>query len=423
MTGPFSVRRRADEFNSALSDPSTPLTERDARQFANLLAVVRDLRSIPQLQPRPEFVADLRSRLMVEAETALLPQSVGSLTAAEQRISLPVRARSRDRRVAAVLGGAALIGATASMAVAAQPALPGESLYPVKRALEDVETRIAGSDAAKGEAMLAHAQGRLDEIDELADRSNLASQSAIGSTLDTFSDQASEASSVLLTAYDETGDEAVIIDLRTFAETSIDRLATLQSALPVSSREELVAAAERLSDIDRRASEVCPACGGVPASIPSNLLAGVVSSQDVGWLIVASSEDPALNKPFQPEAPAVTPAPISGQDVDGVEVPDLTVPDPGATTTPTPTSSPTNGNGTGKGTGTKTREGTKLPGAGTDVQQPVNEVTKLLTGDLDDATSGLPVTNEVTNGVGTAVDGTLEQLDDTLDGISPPTLP
>jgi len=428
MTGPFSARRRADEFNSALSDPSTPLTERDARQFAELLAVVSDLRSVPQLQPRPEFSADLRSRLMVEAETALLPQPVRALSADEQRISLPVRANARDRRLAAVLGGAALIGATTSMAVAAQTALPGESLYPVKRALEDVETRIAGSDAAKGEAMLAHAQGRLDEIDELADRRNPASVGAIGSTLDTFSDQASQASAVLLTAYDESGDEAVIIDLRTFTEDSIDRLASLQSALPASSREELVAAAERLGDIDRQASEVCPSCGGMPASIPSNLLAGAVSSQDVGSLIVAASKDPVLNKPFRPEVPSVAPAPISGQDVDGVEVPDLTVPGPSATPTATPTRTPGNagtgtGTGTGTGNGTGTGTGTTLPGTGTGVEQPVNEVTKLLTGDLDDATSGLPVTNEVTTGVGTAVDGTLEELDDALDGISAPSLP
>ena len=435
MTGLFSVRRRADEFDAALSDPSAPLTEREARQFAELLALVADLRSIPELTPRPDFVADLRSRLMTEADTALLPQSARPLTAEEQRISLPVRATGRDRRLAAMLGGAALVGATTSMAVAAQTALPGESLYPVKRALEEAQTGIARGDAAEGGAMLASARGRLDEIDALADRSSPASVSAISSTLETFSEQSGDASESLFAAYGANGDEALIVDLRTFTTSSIDRLSDLQSALPVSSREELVAAAEQLNDIDRRASEVCPSCGGAPMSLPSNLVSTLDTSHDVGSVIVAASQDPVLNTPANRPRDTVGasegPAPISGQDVDDVVVPDLSVPDPSSTPTPTapapgPTAAGANGgggngggvsgggvSGGGGSGGSGGSGGVKAPGT-TTVEQPVNEVTKLLTGDLDDAASGLPVTNEVTSGVGTAVDGTLAELEGTL---------
>ena len=93
-----------------------------------------------------------------------------------------------------MLGAAALIGATTSMAVAAQTALPGESLYPVKRAIENAQTGIARGDAAKGEVLLANARGRLDEVRDLAERGNPASVSAVESTLEAFSDQAGEAS-------------------------------------------------------------------------------------------------------------------------------------------------------------------------------------------------------------------------------------
>jgi len=130
MTGPFSVRRRADEFEALLSrGPDTPLTERDAAQFAALLDVVSDLRAFPEVAPRAEFVSSLRERLMVEADTVLVRQP-----SAPARLAMPVTSTRRERRVAILLGGAALVGATATVAVAAQTALPGEPLYGVRLA-------------------------------------------------------------------------------------------------------------------------------------------------------------------------------------------------------------------------------------------------------------------------------------------------
>ena len=85
MTAAFSARRSADEFDALLSrGPDAPLTEREAAQFAALLAVVADLRAFPG-RPAAEFVSSLRERLMAEADTALLRQP-----AAPQRLGLPV---------------------------------------------------------------------------------------------------------------------------------------------------------------------------------------------------------------------------------------------------------------------------------------------------------------------------------------------
>jgi hypothetical protein len=407
MTGPFSARRRAEEFDTALS---RPLTERDAQKFAELLAVVRDLRAIPAPAPRADFVSDLRLRLMAEADTALLPQAPRPLTAVEQRLVLPARPNRRDRRIATVLGAAALMGATTSMAVAAQTALPGESLYPVKRAIENAQTGIARGDTAKGEVLLANARGRLDEIRDLAERGTPASVSAVESTLEAFSDQAGEASDMLLAAYDQTGDEAVITELRSFVGSSMDRLAELESSVPAPAREELVAAGERLVEIDRQASRQCPSCGGGVTSIPPNLLAAGNVTTSVTTVIVAASENPGLLTPgrttgAKPSSPA-TPDPLSGQDVTGVEVPDLQVPEPTATATPTPKA--------------------PVPGK-VDVKTPVNEATKLLTGDLSTATDGLPVADQVLTHVGTTLDGTIDGTVDgvqgTLDGATDSLLP
>jgi hypothetical protein len=401
MTGPFSARRRAEEFDAALS---RPLTERDAQEFAELLAVVRDLRAIPEPVPRADFVSDLRLRLMAEADTALLPQSARPLTAVEQRLVLPARPNRRDRRLATVLGAAALIGATTSMAVAAQTALPGESLYPVKRALENAQSGIARGDTAKGEVLLANARGRLDEIRDLAQRGDPASARAVESTLEAFSDQAGEASDLLLSAYDTTGDEAVITELRSFTGSSMDRLSELESSVPPSAREELVAAGARLAEIDRQASRECPSCGGDVTSIPPNLLAGGRATTGVTTMIITASENPGLLTPAKAAGPRASspasPHPVSGQDVAGVEVPDLQVPEPTATPTD------------------KTPAPVKV-----DVKTPANEVTKLLTGDLSTATDGPPVADQVLTDVGTTLDGTVDGVQGTLDGATDSLLP
>lgn len=403
MTGPFSARRRAEEFDAALS---RPFTEQDATAFADLLSVVRDLRAIPEPAPRADFVSDLRLRLMAEADTALLPQASRPLTAEEQRLVLPVRSYRRDRRLATVLGFAAMLGATTSMAVAAQSALPGESLYPVKRALENAQTDFARDDTARGEALLASARGRLDEVRDLAADGSPRSISALEPTLDTFTEQASEASDVLLSAYATTGDEASITELRTFTGASMQRLSALESDLPDSADDSLVAASQRLAEIDQRASRACPTCDGGVASIPPNLLTASAPPSGVSTVIVTASQDPDLLTPVKAAAPTrpaspAAPDPLSGTDVAGVEVPDLEVPDPAPTSNPTP----------------------KPSTPKVDVKKQVNDVTKLLTGDLSTATDGLPVADEALTGVGTTLDGTVDGLQGTVDGATDPLLP
>ncbi len=432
MTGPFSTRRRAEEFDAALS---RPLTEQDASAFAELLTVVRDLRAVSEPAPRAEFVSDLRFRLMAEADTALLPQAARHLTAVEQRLVLPVHSHRRDRRLAAVLGAAALIGATTSMAVAAQTSLPGESLYPIKRALENAQTGIAGGDTAKGQALLANATGRLDEVRDLAERGDQVSLSAVASTLESFSDQADEASVVLLAAFDTTGDEAVITELRSFTGSSMDRLSAMESTLPASTREGLVAAGQRLADIDQQASQQCPSCGGDATSIPRNLLTGGNVSNAVTTMIVAASQDPGLLKQVKSVGPTLTsptsPDALSGQDVDGVTVPDLEVPGvqvpgvqvPGVQVPGVQVPGVQNPGVQVPGVQVPKPSATRTPHAkGTrpkvDVKTPVNEVTKLLTGDLSTATSGLPVANQVLTGVGTTLNGTVDGVQGTLDGVT-----
>jgi len=264
MTSVFSVRRRAEEFHTLVEDTSAG-NSRDAR-LADCLDLVTMMRDLAPAEPAPAFTASLREQLMAAADTLLLPSDDS------QRLRLPPRGTARDRRIAAVVGGFAIVGASTSLALAASTALPGEMLYPLKRAMESVETGIHLSDEGKGTSLLANATDRLAEVAALSRTSDLGEGAMIAETLTTFSNQSLLASDLLLSDYAENGDEASIDELREFTATSMETLAELEPLLPEEAHDELVYAAQVLGDIDAAAGRACPACTGGIEQIPTVLM-------------------------------------------------------------------------------------------------------------------------------------------------------
>ena len=417
MTAAFSARRRADEFEALLSRGSRrPLSERDAARFADLLAVVSDLRSVPEVEPRAEFVASLRERLMVEADTVLLPQP-----SAPSRLAMPAPSRTRDRRVAALLGGAALVGATATMAVAAQTSLPGESLYGVKRGIESAQVRLAGDDTARGRTLLAQADTRLTELEELV-AGNGGNDLLVPDTLDDFTDQSGEGVRSLLSAYDRGGSDDDVQRARDFTTESMARLDALQSQLPPSARDELVAAGRTLADLDVEISTVCLSCTGGITTTPDFLL----SSAPTDLLTGLDSDEATLET-----------ATLSGQDVTGIEVPevlrspDATQPSPATTTptTPAPQVVVPDPDQARQDAPVKDTDGVKDGVKGTvdevtdGVQGTVDEVTDT-TGELVDGIDGATggAVGGLTSGVDDATGGLIGEVTGTLDGVTGGTL-
>lgn len=267
MSPAFTTRRRADEFDALVTGRSSGRSTVPGG-LVELAELVAQLRDLTPVAPRPEFSSALRERLMTEADTAL-----AKLDPAAAPLTLPARRAARDRRIATVIGGAALLGATTSMAVAAQSALPGDSLYPVKRALEDAETGLAGDAAERGQALLDNATGRLAEVNALALRGTDEGLAAVPATLVEFTDQSLEGSTILLDTFVETGDRSVITQLRDFTHDSMQELLGLDAELPDSARDELVDAARALTQIDDRARDLCPSCDGAGiAEVPPFLL-------------------------------------------------------------------------------------------------------------------------------------------------------
>ena len=261
MTSVIPARRRAEEF-AALVDSGGDAT---GTRHDDLVELVTALRGTPLVAPRPEFVAELRAALMAEAEIAL--------ASVDSRLTLPAHPRSRrDRRFAIAAGTIALLGAGSSMAVAAQDALPGDALYPVKRVIEGAQSTLQVDEVSRGEVLLDNASGRLDEIFELQSRNSAEGIAAMPATLDDFSDQADAAADLLLAEYARTGDRDAVTELRTFTGESMDTLVELGSELPSSARAALENAARVLTQIDERAAAACPQCGGGIAEVPQMFL-------------------------------------------------------------------------------------------------------------------------------------------------------
>lgn len=312
MSPVFGARRRAEEFHTLVEDPSAGGLH-DAR-YADFLDIVASLREAPAAQPRPEFVSGLRERLMIEAETVLATADQ------DARLTLPsrrtTRRPARERRLAAAAAGFAVVGATTSVAMAAQSALPGDTLYPLKRLIEGAQTGITVDEADKGATLLADASGRLDEITALSRDGELGNGAAIADTLNTFTRQATQASDLLLADYAATGNKSSIAELRDFTGESMDTLTELESVVPVEARDELLRAARILTQIDAQAQQACPSCGGdgideIPAILTSSFELpsdGVAATP--GTVLTVSPKKKATRK--QPSDEGSTSLPQSG---------------------------------------------------------------------------------------------------------------
>jgi len=263
MTPVFGSRRRADEFDQLLtrsSSRSTGLDDASARQYADLLALVGELRATPPPAPRADFSADLRERLMLAADAALAPDTVEQAAA---RRAPAVRRSPRERRIVAAVGGFAIASATASMAVAAQSSLPGDTLYPLKRAIENAQAGVQRDADGRGTTLLGNAAGRLDEVSALS-RSGEDDAAVIVTTLDDFVDQAVEASDLLLGDFASNGQPSSIEELRSFTADSMGALTSLQGVIPDDARASLIRATQVINAIDVQAQSLCPACTDLP---------------------------------------------------------------------------------------------------------------------------------------------------------------
>ena len=148
-------RRDADVFAAAV-DGHAPEAADAARaerlhELVDVATLVRETCGRPTAQR--DFVADLRSQLMAAAADELAGlDETPEPEADEVRHRVPAQVRVR-RRLTAAATAFVVVGGSFGIVAASAQSMPGEMLYPVKRATERVEIMLR-SGSAEGRAML-----------------------------------------------------------------------------------------------------------------------------------------------------------------------------------------------------------------------------------------------------------------------------
>lgn len=258
---PLFAQRAAEEFDRALEGRAS---RSGAERHADLLGTVETLRRIPPVEARPDFVADLRTRLMTAAETDLVAAPPVVRRAAPVRTpATPVR-----RRLGTVAATLVIVGGSAGMAAAASGALPGDSLYPVKRGVEDMSTAVHVGDASKGRSLLDQAATRLDEAEQL--QSKGAGSTLVTEALQDFRTTAHAGADRLFRAYADHSQAGDITSVRDFADAGMKTIGGMSDN--TADADQLLQSADTLAQLDERARDLCTKCGAAsPVALPYSL--------------------------------------------------------------------------------------------------------------------------------------------------------
>ncbi len=197
--------------------------------------LVSRLRRLPVGElPDPRFKAELRSQLV-----SITPRIVAEsppATGSGQAKPVAVRRLAVFRRpLIAFTGAACVLALLLGMAVwMAHGALPGQSLYGIKRASENFQLSVAGSDTSKGTKYLKFASSRVHESSKLAGSSQADPRTA------------SLVASALRSADSDVRSGVRLLTDTAVAQTSADPLTKISSWLS-GQRTQLAALAPQLS--------------------------------------------------------------------------------------------------------------------------------------------------------------------------------
>lgn len=383
----FPAHRAAEEFASVIDGhPSEEISDR----YASLAAVVTLMRTHEHPEPRPEFVSDLRSRLMLAADTELVPAPAAPT---RPQVRPP---RRRERHLAAAAAALVLVGGTAGMATAAQGSVSGDPLYPVKLGIEQASVALHTSDAGKGADLLGQAATRVSEVQSLV--SGDGSVAEIESTLQSFTTTADRGADLLFKSYQEDGDDRSIATVRSFTAEQMGALSALAPVAPPQAADALERAANAVADIDQQARVLCAACaeaGALP--VPDDLI-GPTSAPSLGTLI----QHPAQMAEAQARAARALAAAAEAANRTAAQQP-ITVPSPVGT------------GPTGQVSTSPEQDGSSTPVVTS--SQPVKDLVNGVTQKTGGLTNGLSdAVNGVTDGLTSGVDATLGGGSDTGSG-------
>ncbi|MEV8016943.1 DUF5667 domain-containing protein [Streptomyces sp. NPDC086554] len=268
MIANVSAHRRANAFAQALEEhsdqdpaaeqtddsvtPDPALSEEAAPD--RMLTLATGLGELPKPELDPEVKVVQRAQLVAAMEAMLLEGTAAGVgttgtSVPEQRSRKGAhratglrKLKPRSRLSKGIAAGGLTVGVAAGafsgVAAASSDALPGDSLYGLKRGMEDLKLGMADGDSDKGEIYLDHASTRLNEARRLMERGRTGdldheSLGEVRRALSGMQHDVTEGHRLLHEAYERDGSLGPIQALSAFSESHRGSWSDLQSRLPV----------------------------------------------------------------------------------------------------------------------------------------------------------------------------------------------
>ncbi|MFI9768111.1 DUF5667 domain-containing protein [Streptomyces sp. NPDC052415] len=294
MIANVSAHRRANAFALALEEqsdrgtaaeqsegPAPAPAAAEQTEAGRLLALASGLGELPKPEMDPEVKVVQRAQLVAAMEAMLLegagsgadsavPEQRSHRARGAHRASPLGKLRPRSRLTKGLAAGGLSVGVAAGafggVAAASGDALPGDSLYGLKRGIEDFKRGLTDSDSERGQVFLDQASTRLSEARRLMERDrggplDHESLGEIRRALSGMHHDASEGHRLLSAAYAADPDSLGPMQaLSAFSRSHRDTWGALRDRLPV-----------QLGDVGERVSSVFDAIDEEVAPLQSLL--------------------------------------------------------------------------------------------------------------------------------------------------------
>jgi len=274
------MKNREAEALSRLLDGSTP--DEGSTELRPLLQLAQALQT-PVARPDDAFKNELRAMLVQEARVMhAAPRLVTRVRT--QMSSAAERWRYSTRVAAASLAAAMSFSGAGAVAVAAEHALPSDTFYSVKLAIDEARVAVRFDEVRKGEQHLSNASQRIDEA-EISVALN--DQSGAAKALNKSADSARRGASEMIKGYQSRGDRAIVAQLNTFAAVQGARVRLLAERLEGDAAKAAQSSLVVMARIEARLVAISGVCADCPAAAPEG--------QAFDF-----SDIPPADEPFQP---------------------------------------------------------------------------------------------------------------------------
>lgn len=335
MIANVSAHRRANAFAQALEEQSAqgPAAEQSegsvtpdpapSEQTApdRMLTLANGLGELPKPELDPEVKVVQRAQLVAAMEAMLLEGTAAGggtigTSVPEQRSRKGAhratglrKLKPRSRLSKGIAAGGLTVGVAAGafsgVAAASSDALPGDSLYGLKRGMEDLKLGMADGDSDKGGVYLDHASTRLNEARRLMERGRSGdldheSLGEVRRALSGMRHDATEGHRLLHQAYERDGSLGHIQTLSAFTESHRRSWSDLQSRLPV-----------QLGDVGDQVTSVFDAMDQEVEPLRSLLPRTPDKSDAPGQ---PSQDSPGSTTPDRPSSPTTSPRDGASKD-------------------------------------------------------------------------------------------------------------